>query len=421
MRRIQLRAAGMLSSALLGLSLGFSLPAQAVGIGQSDAGSGGDAGDIMRDAVPVTTGYHSAQLSPAADPVDWYKMQLTKGDKLRIQLSDYNALGLKSVVMKVLSPAGQAIELEPEGLMLAGSAYLGKAAELIVHETGTWYFRAEPFRDGAASGAYGFRVAVTPGFGTVINTRNQSWIVLEMHADQPTEVFLQGRMQGTMYWDQPYWGTMSTERELDGQAPSGFGYVVRGSGRGTSTTLSPLGIEEVDVIGPALGTFELTGTTHMGWTQLGTAQGYVRYIVALGQDDPWLSLGVWTDQPVTMMHTMGNDNVAWSETNSGADLALVTPGVSVIGERELEIDLGSGFRGSFVPGNAQSGAAYRPDGSQAPLHASCDCITFRPSKYMGYTEDALPGDWRFELGQSLSGPNRSTYLTGVRVQYPGLF
>ena len=419
MRRLHARAAQVLSIALL--SLGFATSAQAVALFQNDAGSGGDAGDTIDQATPVTTGYHSAQLSTAGDLFDWYQLPLTKGDKLRVHLSDYGQLGLRTVVMKLLSPAGQAIELEPEGVLLAGNAYNGKIAEVVVHETGTWYLKAEPIRDGAPLGDYGFRVTVSPGFGTVINTRNQSWNVLELHASQPTQLLLQGRLQGSLNWDQPYWGTLSTERELDGQKPGGFGVGVRGGGRGTSTTVTPIGLEGFDVIGPLVGDVELTGSMLTAWSNQGTVQGYVRYIVALSQDDPWLSLGVWTDRPVTWLSTQGNDNVAWSESNSGADTAVVTPVVSQIGERSLDINLGTGFRGNFDIGNAASATAYRPDGSQASLHPSCDCISFRPSKYLGYTEDSLPGTWRFELGESLSGPSRSPYLVGVRVRYPGLF
>lgn len=421
MRHIHRCALRLLSAALIGISLAASLPAQAVGVFQNDAGSSGDAGDIMQQALAITQGYHTAELAVTGDPVDWYQIPLNKGDKLRVQLSDYSVLGLKSVVMQLLSPAGQAITLEPEGLMAAGSSYSGKVAEIIVHETGTWYLKAEPVRDGVTPGDYAFRLTVTPGFGTVINTRNQSWIVLELYADEPTELLLQARMHGSLNWDRAYWGTMSTERELDGRNPDGFGFNVIGSGRGTSTSVTPLGVEGFDVISPVIEDIEISGSTNASWSRQSGVQGYVRYIVALSQDDPWISLGVWADRPVTWLHSQGNDNVEWSESSSGADFALVTPGVSMIGERELQIDLGTGFRGNFSLGNAQSAAAYRPDGSLAPLHASCDCVSFRPSKYLGFTQDSLPGTWRFELGESLSGPYRSPYLVGVRVMYPGLF
>lgn len=409
------------ATSLLAVAAVCSLPAQAVGPFQNDARSGGDAGDLMAQAVPIAPGYYNAQLTPAGDVVDWYKLPLTAGDKLKLQLSDYNLLGRKTVVMTLLSPAGDAIQLEPEGLMLAGSSYAGKAAEVIVHETGTWYLKAEPVRDGLVPGDYGFRVTVTPGYGTVINTRQQSWIVLELYAPQPTQLKLQGRLHGHRAWDQAYWGTISVERELVNRNPTGFGVGVRGGGQGTSFTVTPLGLQREDVIGDTLMQTELEGTTLSAMGDHGVVQGYVRYIVALNQDDPWLSLAVWADQPITMLHTQGKDNVVWSEANSGADQAIVTPLVSQVGARTLNIDLGSGFRGSFVPGNASGAAVWRPDGSEAPRHYSCDCITFRPSKYMGYTEDALPGIWRFDLGESLSGPYRSPYLVGVRIRTPGLF
>ncbi len=415
------RVSRFVSTALLGLGLGTAMPAHAAAVFQNDARSGGDAGDVMEQAVPITPGYYNAQLSPAGDLVDWYQIPLTRGDKVQLQLSDYNLLGLKSVHMMLMSPAGDAITLEPEGLMVAGTSYAGKAAELIVHETGTWYLKAQPVRDGVNPGDYGFRLTVTPGYGTVINTRNQSWIVLELHAPQPTRLMLQGRMHGHRAWDRAYWGTIAVERELVGRNPDGFGVGVRGGGQGTSMTATPLGLQGFDVIGPALDRTELEGTTLTAFGQHGVVQGYVRYIVALNQDDPWLSLGVWADQPITMLQTQGKDNVRWTEANSGADDAIVTPLVSQVGERSLHINLGAGFRGSFIPGNASDASVWRPDGSEAPLHSSCECITFRPAKYMGYTEDAVAGTWRFDLGESLSGPYRSPYLVGVRVQYPGLF
>ena len=411
---------GVLGAALLALS-GFSANAHAAAVFQNDAGSRGDAGDVMQMAVPITPGYHTASLSPAGDLVDWYKIHLTKGDKLRLRLSDYSTLDRKTVAMRLLSPAGDAHVLEPEGLMLAANAYSGHIPTLIAHETGTWYLKAEAIRDGVLPGDYGFRLDVTPGHGTVINTRNQAWIVLEMHAAQPTEVLLQGRMQGQRSWDQAYWGTLATERELDGQSPGGFGVGVRGGGQGTSTTATAAGLENFDVFGPALATAELDGSMLSSWSPMGVIQGYVRFVVALSQDDPWLNLAVWADQPITIATTQGSDKLVWSEANSGAEDALVTPLVSQIGSRVLNAQLDEGFRGTFDGSAAESAAAYTPDGASIPLHPSCQCVVFRPSRYLGWTQDAWPGSWRFELGETLSGPYRTPYLAGVLVDYPGLF
>ena len=163
MRRLHARAAHVLSIALL--SLGFATSAQAVALFQNDAGSGGDAGDTIDQATPVTAGYHSAQLSTAGDLFDWYQLPLTKGDKLRVHLSDYGQLGLRTVVMKLLSPAGQAIELEPEGVLLAGNAYNGKIAEVVVHETGTWSL---------------FKIINHPGF-RIYNSHQRTILNVSLH------------------------------------------------------------------------------------------------------------------------------------------------------------------------------------------------------------------------------------------------
>ncbi len=66
---------------------------------QNDAGSGRDAGDSLASAIPVSTGFHRANIVPVVDQVDVFTFTASAGDDLRFRYDG-------AVTMELRDPTG---------------------------------------------------------------------------------------------------------------------------------------------------------------------------------------------------------------------------------------------------------------------------------------------------------------------------
>ncbi|MFA5862198.1 MAG: hypothetical protein WDA16_10940 [Candidatus Thermoplasmatota archaeon] len=131
-------------------------------LNQDDAGSGGDAGDRMEDALTVATGWHEGRLlglpvlavlrDPLLDQEDWYQVELAPG-VITIRAQTF---GGSPVLFELRSPTGDlATWIQPGPEVAETRAY---------SITGGWWF-VRAFQVSASGADYTFEVGSTPGNG----------------------------------------------------------------------------------------------------------------------------------------------------------------------------------------------------------------------------------------------------------------
>lgn len=384
---------------LIGLLIALASPVLAVNPLDDDAGSGGDAGDLQLNALPLEPGSYAGSLTPLIDAADVYRFDGQAGEQVR---------------MAVPSP-GVFLQLEARGTTFTsqGPSYgfvfggfgSGEATYLLPFD-GPWYLRFS--LRGDVGVVYSFTFEVSDPAGVVLSSSDAEWQTIEVRYSGATEIQAFARAAFPIKTG-PASVMKTAEIVQDDGGIGASASFIGGAGLGTSVRVNDLAQASLvplvqtnvtDGYGWSSSTWFLVGSGTVRLSVFTTAGAGSLAYVRLGT-------ATVTDQA----RAEGDGLVQWTDSNADADPVIVVPGASIVGPRSLDLDVNDRFIGFFNAHGADAGVTD-PGGNEVPLSPFCGCTFFL---------NPAEGVWRFSLGATthVVAPEHS-YLDGAFVPRLGI-
>jgi hypothetical protein len=368
-----------------------------------DAGSGGDAGDTPDRAVAVGMGSYAGTLLLGADLADWYRFEGRAGDVVVVDIR----LAFQ-VTGTIFDPHFARYE-DLFGSPVEQPVYLP--------EDGTWYLAVKhfPIPSDSEPLPYAFTLRLESGIVVASGTSHAGSQAAELRwaSDAPTTLLLRATLPPEVGpATEPTVAFLSVAYEQNGAGPFWAALALYGSSLSKHVRVRPAVAPDVEVPlpGPATVPEELEATTPLGDAfgqylfrfPAGTGSARIaNYQTAGGAT---FRATMLSRDPVEHAFAGGGEPLAWSESNAGAEVQVLTPVASVTGARDLTLDLTRSFVGYFFV-LAASGDVTAPDGTVTELGALDATFLVLPP----------PGTWKFHLDPSVGAAvaTESASLTGL--------
>ena len=372
-----------------------------------DAGSGGDAGDLPHDPLPVPPGSHAGRLRPLlGDARDAYAIDVPGMSILHLRAEIHHKDGWFVTV----------VVYDPE-LGLHTLADGGAEETVILPHAGRYvvYLMGEALP--VADLPYTLHLALETPEGAFSVESGTAWQTVEVAWTEPGHVLARLERATAQLTGGSARSILYLEADLIFPSGSrvviGFGMVTYEGDTGTRVIVRPLAplplpVEELPIRlerPAATGPWTLVTDHSAGLT------GKLR-IVSLGTEAlrP-VEIHVAADVPLETRGAEGDDLVTWS-TSDAEGPAIVAPGVAVVGPRDLDLDVDGLFYGHFWTG-AEEGSYTGPDGVEHVL----------PRHEDAFLGEAAQGPWRFHLGggDHVGASAERMHLVGAFVPRLGLY
>lgn len=389
-------------------SLSVALPGIAVNPLDNDAGSGGDAGDVPELAQAISPGFFAGRLSRPHDLWDYFVFEGRAGQLVQAE---------------VQGPPGTYLGVHDAHGAQLGSAGPGEPLEVLLTSDGDWYIVL----------ATGF-VVLDPSFAVLdyvvafhlAKPAYAAWtassgqtIALEAGWDRASPMRLAMAASVPFAPDEPRSAMVAIEWS---SVLHGYGYEIHvipfaesgatsGSGTGNGLAIHPilstgplLKVRDLDPPSEVFrGWFSFTFTLPDAiWVRIATAS-------TIELD---MSVGIHSDAPFEAAFGHDVASFVWDETNSGAAVQVLAPGISVTGSRSW-----SGTLGPRTVAFADAG--WWPATLTGPGGEVYELDIFRPRAFVVFPEH---GAWTMEVGPTVGlGPGAvHRYLHVVEMPALGI-
>ncbi len=402
-------AQAIVCSALLLLTVFSVSPSLALHGSQDDAGSGGDAGDTIEQALPIQPGVLEGALVYPLDQVDHYAFSVERGELISAGFQD-------------VAEAQRASLIGPDGQQYAIAFGFGvQPAEFVAHETGTWILKvegpelSERVDEHVHHRLYRIHLSVTTPEVAMSDIVEDPWGSRELSWDEEGAVRVFVWTETTSRDDAPVTVMKATEFWLElaqgGELRGTFFTHSSRTAQGCSIELDagPLDLSEQD--GSVLCEEQASGGWSLTTFSFQGPAGALRNIAYTTEPDaPAMVVSVVSDVPIEHAAASGSNVLTWNEMDEAAP-KLLAPGASVVGPRSLEVVVDDHLLGGFSTWTT-NGTIHAPNGDEQRLEPGA----FEP------LIDAEEGAWRFDLGASAGASSAAVknYLTGVLVPTLGV-
>ena len=408
---------GRVLALLFGLALLLAGTLNAMALyspGDDDAGSGGDAGPVPALAVPVEEGSFTGRLGFPHDEADVFAFDAPGG--LWIHL----ALHAERKVSLSLHRDGNPWTSLPHALL-----FEGEATTYLLPEEGPWYLALRLHDRGTPASAvvYSFDLALEAPAQVAMLRSDAPWQTMEIVLSEPTRFVLTTRATLASSPSSQPSVLMALEqfdlRFPDRQYHRTSATLLAASGGGDGVSVAPVGLHQtLGLPGSPLAEASRVlvgdeGVLHA--IDLVTAGPPVEGALRLASADVArggaVLLAFSADRPFEVRSAAGAEVVLWSSHDSGAAVGVALPGASVVGPRDLVLEVEGLAFGAFLPG-WHEGTFRSPEGQTVALD-HLDAAFF-----LGAAE----GSWEFHLGTTAGvGPSASPpYLFLAEVPALGL-
>lgn len=395
--------------ALLLLTVFSVSPSLALHGSQDDAGSGGDAGDTIDDALHILPGVFEGALVYPLDQVDHYAFTVEAGQLISAGFQD-------------VAEAQRASLIGPDGQAYAITFGFGvQPAEFVAHETGIWILKvegpelSERVDEHVHHRLYRIHLSLSTPEVALSEIVEEPWQSRELSWDEQGTVRVFVWTQTTSRDDAPITVMKATEFWLElaqgGELRGTFFTHSSRTAQGCTIELhaGPLNLSDQD--GSMLCEEQGSGGWSLTIFSFQGPAGALRNIAYTTEPDaPTMLVSVVSDVPVEHVAATGSTVFTWNEMDEAAP-KLLAPGASVVGPRSLEVVVDDHFLGGFSTWTT-NGTIHAPNGDEQRLGPGA----FEP------LIDAEEGAWRFDLGSSAGASNAAVknYMTGVLVPTLGV-
>lgn len=389
---------GRRALALAVLSLFASGAGSAVNPLDDDAGSGMDAGDIREAALAIQPGGYEGRVARPYDLWDYYVFEATAGQVVRLSLVGtagvYGSIeSFDGVALASVAPGESAAALIPANgptLLAITTAFIIAAPEFGTLDYG-FLFSLETPAHSALWTANGPASVAEYDWGQPVQVNAHASVALPLEVQSAMQVMLalEAWIEPEGYVWEIHVFQFATQPEAFG---SGLGHTILiAPGMSSGIALPEMGINESG-----------------GWVALSVDHRAVRWLRVVMSGTPGQHLLTsFSEAPFRRDFSGEVESFLWDESNSGAEVQVLAPGLSVTGPRQLARDLTARHIVFFDPGGWM-GAITDPSGQSTPT-TDPKLIIF----------PASTGEWRFDLGPTIGAGLGAVhrYLHEVRVPY----